>query len=128
MFSQGLLDCYHDALLASYYNDDGQSVNTILNQVEWNQDSVESFQSAIHSTTICVNISVSKLPDPIICPIHIAVYLSQDPAVIFSEDVLPQAVCLYEPLSRDCLTSGAGKLFSINMYNIFFLCVAIFVL
>ena len=123
----------HDALLASYVNDDRQSVNRILNRVEWNRQSIESFQSAVHSniiTTFCANISVSRvfylihIPFTIVC-LHALQNLA---ASVISEDVLPQAVCPYEPPNRDCSVSGAGKVLPINVYYVFILCVAILVL
>ena len=122
----------HDALLASYANNDRQSVNRILNRVEWNQESVESFQSAVHSNTIstlCANISVSRVFLPHLCTNHNSLSTLQNRAAsVISEDVLPQAVCPYEPPNRDCSVSGAGKVLPINVYYVFILCVAIIVL
>lgn len=61
LFLQLFSDEEASVLISSMTYNDHQSVSEILNQVEWNQQSISLFQSAVQSspiTSVCINSTV----------------------------------------------------------------------
>ncbi len=114
---------------SSFINNDRQSVSEILNQVEWNQQSISSFQNAVQSspiTNICINGTV-RIRDLLYTWSgyqYAMCIIIQDYQI--SGGIIPQARCLYQSPVRDCPnTSGTVQIHMIAS-NLLFTIISIF--